>query len=125
MSDTQLRNLEKRLLLDPANSDFLQRWAAVLLRIGNRNLSDGVKFLAGHWMTTPPKKPGLYFTKDRTHQINWSPIFIIADEDGNLTAPTFTGVQSMDRRPEDRWRGYWWSEPIPELPASTPNDESF
>ena len=65
---------------------------------------------AGHWTKTPPTKPGMYRVADREGDEASSLYVCIID--GTLMCP-----RSHDTLPpSDAWRGWWWSEPIEDLP---------
>jgi hypothetical protein len=81
------------------------------------------QFLTGHWTQEPPTKPGTYETTDsdgfRSHHLV---VF--------MGKPVYWGREMVDEEPDQlvcvlggttapvgEWRGYWWSEPTPELPT--------
>jgi hypothetical protein len=58
------------------------------------------KFLRGHWSSNVPTLPGTYPVADYTG-----------------TQAGFVRVEP-DIGPLMDWGGYWWSEPLPPLPAA-------
>jgi hypothetical protein len=72
------------------------------------------RFLSGHWTKTPPTKEGSYpiaFGEASTEITPILFIWIIEKEDG-IEYVNYNYV----RKDYLEWGGYFWSEPMPNLP---------
>lgn len=116
--DTELRELERQVSSAP-DQQLMARLATALARSGNESLAEWMRFLGGHWTMTAPTREGSYFTKARDHSLGMQLHLIMFE--GELVVASASLRHS---RPAERWQGYWWSEPMPSLPAHTAQDDS-
>lgn len=67
--------------------------------------SEWEKFLAGYWTRTPPKHEGTY------------PIADVSGQQQSRTVVIFQNPTTQEWEMRPYWKGWFWSEPIPELPT--------
>ncbi len=74
-------------------------------------LDSWAKFIQGHWQREMPTGPGRYPTANRV---------------GNTTGSRVVYTHPTTHKPQgDRpWKGWWWSEPFPEMPRAPMWDDN-
>ena len=124
MADQQRRQHERDFRQNPT-SENAKKYMTSLARTGCDGNMDGMGvdyadwllFLQGHWTLTPPTKIGSYIIASRAGEVSLPRVLLFNDpETGELRAMRFTR-HARGRDASDVWGGYWWSEPVPELPV--------
>lgn len=63
------------------------------------------RFLDGKWTTKMPKLPGQYCVAARDGHVARQPLTVYMDGEKRVKC-------------DAAWEGYWWSAPLPALPAA-------
>jgi len=113
VSDQHLRQLEREWQQNPTD-DAARDYMTALARNGNTNYADWLRFLGGEWTLTAPTKEGLYRIATKKGEI-CTPSVLIFDDPLTISLCAIRGMTTGNA--SSVWKGYWWSEPMPELPS--------
>lgn len=77
----------------------------------------------GHWQKDIPKRAGKYWA--RTHEGEDAGILTVCVSNliGGSYCPEYLAKTPIGEiAPGSVWGGWWWSEPLPEIPPFDPHD---
>lgn len=120
MGDHQLRQLERDWKQNPTNENAAA-YMAEMSRSGEVDYSAWLRFLGGHWTLDAPTECGVYHRANRQGD-PITPQILIFDSNGKRMAIAggawhrWAYGAEHGAEPSEVWKGYWWSEPSPELP---------
>ena len=73
------------------------------------------KFAQGHWQKEMPRRQGTYPTATRERRRAADRTVVITTKDKFLDVRSRMGTDPKGLEEGTRWKGWWWSEPYPEL----------